>query len=589
MPIEEDQRQGEGLRIVMSVIRRFWPILVLTTVAGTLLGLGWSALQPKMYASTSSGLIVTPKSSSIGEAIAGKTLAEDRAASYSVLANSQRTGERAVKKLTEQGLTNLPPAATLAGMITAEVPANSSEMRLTASASDPAFAQQLANVWVDALAEEAKAIESTSIDGEDPDFQPAVELLPMTKGALPTAPYAPNVEQALMIGAAAGLLLGLVWAAIKHLLDRRVRSVEAIQKVGLSAIGTLPSDPRLSKGRQVLPVTATNSSRADRSNHAYAEALRELRTNLAYMDVDNPPRVVVITSSVPGEGKSSLSANLAVTIAQTGRDVIVVDGDLRRPVIAELFSLPGDAGLTDVLAGQADLEDVLQDFGPIPNLQVLAAGRIPPNPSELLASQSMRNLLDVLSERAFVIIDAPPLLPVTDGAVLAKASDGALIVVKAGKPTIDELAKATENLDRVGANRLGVILNQVPTKGADASRYGYYGKYYSKKETKAKVADNKRSVAVAPQPIFSEFEGQAIPSLQGGTSAGNHAAPQQASRAVGGTDTATDQIQAVHPRQTAKPSSSASRRATHQESANGENFDDILFGGAHVRKPHDKK
>ncbi|APF40480.1 polysaccharide biosynthesis tyrosine autokinase [Neomicrococcus aestuarii] len=506
MPIDEDQRQGEGLRILMAVVRRFWPVLLIATLVGALCGFGWAALQPKMYQSTSSGLIVTPKSSTVGEAIAGNSLAQDRAGSYAVMASSQRTAERAVEKLEKQGVADVPDAGSLISSITAAVLEGSTELRVTASASDPVFAQQLANVWIDALAEEAHDIESTGVDGVDKDFQPAVELMPMTEGTLPTSPYAPNVNQAVLIGAVVGLVLGLIWAAIKHLLDRRVRSVEAIQKVGMSAVGTLPSDPRLSRGRQVLPVVYSAETRTDRSYHAYSEALRELRTNLAYMDVDNPPRVIVVTSSVPGEGKSSLSANLAVTIAHTGQKVIVVDGDLRRPVVSEMFSLPGDAGLTDVLAGQAELDDVLQDFEPVPNLQVLAAGRIPPNPSELLASKTMGKLLEDLSERAFVIIDAPPLLPVTDGAVLAKASDGALIVVKAGKPTIDELAKATENLDRVGANKLGVILNQVPTRGAEASRYGYYGKYYSKKETKAKAAADLQEPSVTDNPPTEQIQ-----------------------------------------------------------------------------------
>ena len=589
MPIEEDQRQGESLRVLMSIVRRFWPVLLIATAVGALLGLGWTVLQPKMYQSTSSGLVVTPKSATVGEAIAGDSLAQSRASSYRVMANSQRTGERAVEKLKAQGVSNVPDASALVGQITADVLPESTEIRVTAHATDPAFAQTLANVWVQALAEEAKSVESTGVNGEDPNFQPAVQLIPMTQGGLPKSPYSPNVNQALLIGGVIGLLAGIIFAAIKHLLDRRVRSVESIQKVGMSAIGTLPADHRLAKGRQVLPVTSSSNTRADRANHAYAEALRELRTNLAYMDVDNPPRVVVITSSVPGEGKSSLSANLAVTIAQTGKEVIVVDGDLRRPVVAEMFSLPGDAGLTDVLAGQAELDDVLQDFAPIPNLQVLAAGRIPPNPSELLASQSMRHLLDQLSERAFVIIDAPPLLPVTDGAVLAKASDGALIVVKAGKPTIDELAKAVENLDRVGAHKLGVILNQVPTKGADASRYGYYGKYYSKKQIEAESAEDQRSAAVKPQPINAEFDGQPLPSVNQPNAKGAHQAPianlaaarpSQSPRGArsGVSEPTTDRIEAVRQRQQSATAEAPART----------DFDDILFGGNRARKPKDQ-
>lgn len=208
----------------------------------------------------------------------------------------------------------------------------------------------------------------------------------------------------------------------------------------------------------------------DHEAHAYSEALRELRTNLTYVDVDSPARIIVVTSAVPVEGKSSMAANLAIAIASTGRQTILIDADLRRPVVTDVFGLPGGAGLTDVLSRHAELEGVLQPYGPVPSLYILGAGRIPPNPSELLGSRAMRSLLEDLGTESLILIDAPPLLPVSDAAVLGSFADGVIVTVKASATSIDEVEKALGNLSKVDAHALGLVLNQVPTKGARAAK-----------------------------------------------------------------------------------------------------------------------
>ena len=185
------------------------------------------------------------------------------------------------------------------------------------------------------------------------------------------------------------------------------------------------------------------------------------------------PPSIVLTSPVPGDGKSTIASNLALTLAASGQAVVLVDGDLRRPTVAKTMGLPGGAGLTDVLAGRAALTEVLQRTTRSADLLVLAAGSIPPNPSEVLGSARMRTLLADLSKHATVIIDAPPLLPVTDGAVLAHQADGALLVVSLGKTTYDVMEKAIDVLTKARGRVLGVVLNKIPLRGVDATSYSH--------------------------------------------------------------------------------------------------------------------
>jgi non-specific protein-tyrosine kinase len=204
-----------------------------------------------------------------------------------------------------------------------------------------------------------------------------------------------------------------------------------------------------------------------------AEAFRTLRTNLQFADVDNPPRLIVVTSALPSEGKTTTACNLALTLALSGSRVILVDGDLRKPMAGTLLGIDSGAGLTNVLAGQHALDDVVvrvqRDL-----LAVLPSGPTPPNPSELLGSQHMATLLQTLAGRYdVVVIDAPPLLPVTDAAVLSTLADGALLVVRNGKTRRDDAERALKALAAVNAKMLGSVLNCAPR----VRRRGGYGGY----------------------------------------------------------------------------------------------------------------
>jgi capsular exopolysaccharide synthesis family protein len=286
---------------------------------------------------------------------------------------------------------------------------------------------------------------------------------------LPRFPVAPNKTRNVTLGALFGIIVGFGAAFIADALDTSVRTAE---DVGLAApdtpiVGTLLLNPGASKG----PLVTTMHP-----NSSQAEAFRQLRTNIQFLDIDHELRSLVVTSPVANEGKSTTSANLAISLAQTGQRVIIVDGDLRRSRVAEYLGLEGAVGLTNVLIGQVTLEEAMQEWSTVP-MKVLASGPVPPNPSELLASQAMLDLVHRLEDLADVVIfDSPPLLPVTDAAVLAAHTNGALLVVRANRTTRPQVTRSLDALNQVGAELIGVVLNFIPDSNIDGYGYGYQSK-----------------------------------------------------------------------------------------------------------------
>lgn len=230
-----------------------------------------------------------------------------------------------------------------------------------------------------------------------------------------------------------------------------------------------------------------------------AEAFRTIRTNLQYVDVDNPPKAVVVTSSMPGEGKSTTACNLAIAIAQGGARVLLLEADLRRPRVAEYLQVDGSRGLTDVLVGRLPLpQSVIRWQRGL--LDLLPAGTIPPNPSELLGSRHMASMVQELRKRYdMIIIDAPPLLPITDAAILSTIVDGAILVARHGVTRRDQLHSAAEALHQVNAPVLGTVLNFVPARKGRAYGYGYgYGYGYEAPKTNQPALPGSNAPALPP-------------------------------------------------------------------------------------------
>ena len=404
---------------------------------------------------------------------------QQRVKSYVKIANSPSVTQPVVARL-GLGMT----ARELASKITADAPANTVLIDIRVRDAGPARARDLANAVATQFAAVVGRLESP-----DPRSPSPVTVTVVRPAELPTSPVAPRPVVNIALGLVVGAAVGIGLAVLREILDTTVKTSEDLQELtGNSALGVIAFDPQAQKA----PLVSQADTRSMR-----LEAFRTLRTNLRFVDVDHPPKVVVLTSSVAGEGKSTTACNLALTLASAGTRVILVEGDLRRPRVADYMGLEGAVGLTDVLIGRAALDDVLQPWDNSP-LSVLASGALPPNPSEMLSSAQMGELIASLRTRAdMVLIDSPPLLPVTDAAVLTRECDGALLVVRQGRTTREQLTRSLEALRSVGARLLGTVLNMAPTGGAHGYGYGYYTGYYSSR------SDRPRLVSVEPPASYA--------------------------------------------------------------------------------------
>lgn len=466
-PAGVERRTRVDMQRVVRILRAYWKAIVALTVAGGLVGLAWSAVQPRVYTADASGYVAAVASDgSTGAALAGDQLALSKVKSFIDMGYWRSVAETAKSEL---GLSETPEA--LVQRVHVSNPVDTVNVRVDATGSTPEAARDLAEAWIRGMTSQVDQLQ-TGRGGES-----AVRLIAGDSARLPTSPSSPNVKLDVAIGALVGALAGIVFALVRRAFDRRVRSASDItDTIAASVVGILPVDKELASGRAVF---SFDDIRDGRGSFAHKEAMRELRTNLQYVDVDRPARVMVVTSPLPGDGKSTTAANLAVSIAATGQAVILVDADLRRPVLGGMFGFSDDVGLSDVLAGRAQIEQVAHQVDENGRLFVVAAGRTPPNPSEMVGSQRMQALARKLAEDLVVVVDSPPTLAVADAAVIASWADGAVLVVTAGRTTDDMLSRAAENIAKTRGHLLGVVLNRAPLRGVDSSYYGgRYGGYY---------------------------------------------------------------------------------------------------------------
>jgi len=454
-------RQGDVLDLLQlwALARRHWLVLLASLLAGLALGAGVSYLQPTLYSATSTGYVVAGNAATVGDAFAGANLAAEKAGTYLPLVESQNVAERVADDL------DLESPAAVSGALEGSID-GTVIFQITATASSPDLARDMADAAIRATSAEAVALETLTPSGRSAGDS-VIRIVPVQAAETPTQPVSPNWNRNLALGMILGGMAGFGFVLLRHIFDRRVRQSADVEEItGSATLAVVPKADEL-----------VNSTSLARNMGAAAEALRQLRTNLRFVRVDDPPRSIVVTSSNAGEGKSTIAAHLASMLAESGQATVLVDADLRRPMQAKLFDVDGTVGLTQVLAGSADLADCLVATQQ-ENLLLLPAGRIPPNPAELVGSGRMQSLIAGLTTSFTVIIDAPPLLPVTDAELLTVASDGALLVVQIGKTRTEQVALATRKLEQVDGTLLGVVMNMVPKKELGSVVYGYgYGSY----------------------------------------------------------------------------------------------------------------
>lgn len=309
----------------------------------------------------------------------------------------------------------------------------------------------------------------------------SVQLLDLA--TVPSFAISPNRRRAITYALAIGLLLGIGLALLLERLDDSVKSPDELRdRLGLPVLGLIPAIniAELSKAEEATPAVGRLATHAD-PRSPVAEAYRSLRTNLAFARANQALANQAISSLVvaspgPGDGKSTTAANLAITFAQQGQRVLLVDADMRRAVLDKTFNVPRTPGLTDCILGTINVADAASATQ-IPNLFVLPSGQFPPNPSELLGSPAMRAVLrDAKEAFDVVMFDSPPLLAVTDAAVLSTMVDGTILVVRTGVTAREAVKRALTQLRNVHARVFGGVLNDVNVRGG--SYYGGYGHYY---------------------------------------------------------------------------------------------------------------
>lgn len=458
------------LTYILTVLRKAWWIVILSAAVSAGMAVVVNSISPVKYEAQSQQFVsMTDQSSSIAKILSGSQFTLQRVKSYTQVATSSQVLDPVIRDL------GLPTtASTLAGRVEVSNPLDTVLIQISVKDGDPKRAADIANAISTQLANVVDMIERPQGGTTAP------VKLSVTQPALPpTAPVSPRKGLNLALGLLVGLALGAGAALLRDQLNTTVKTVNDIQALtGNVPIGRIPLDPTAKS--QPLVTADQNSLRA--------EAFRALRTNLQFAAVDDPPRSIVITSPLPGEGKSTAACNIALTLALNGSRVVLIEADLRMPRVSAYLELDNAAGLTNVLAGQHAVEDVLISYER-GALAVLPSGPIPPNPSELLGSKNMAALLAQLSrDFDYVILDSPPVLPVTDAAVLGAIADGVLLFVRHGKTHRVEVERALQALTAANARLLGTALGFIPRRRKQSS-YGYgYGYGYGPSTTKTSTS-----------------------------------------------------------------------------------------------------
>jgi capsular exopolysaccharide synthesis family protein len=448
---------GDYLRI----FRRFWWVVVLFTALGAGIGYATSLLYTPQYESTARLFVTTQSGTSVGDAYQNNLFSQERVVSYAGLATSQQVAARAVDQL------KVPMSADeLRSKITATPMPKTVLLDITARDTDPAAAQPYANAVADQLVQVASELETSRRGGT-----PAAGAVLVDDANYPTESAGLSLLLRVGLGVAGGLAIGLTLAVLAGVLDPKMRRRERVEAVaGSLALGSLVADRR--RAGELIDLDAGGIA---------VERLRELRTNLQFAKTADGrrPHVIAVTSPTPADGRSTTAADLAATFAETGRSVVLVDGDLLNPSLAQRLPLADDQraraaerGLSTVLVGDHGLGEALIDNVGGDSWAFLPAGPVPSVRRQLWADDSAVGVLDTLrSNFDYVIIDTPALTSCTDGSLAAALGDGAIVLARIAHTKTAALRRALEILRTAHAEVIGAVVTCEPGHRGELSRH----------------------------------------------------------------------------------------------------------------------
>jgi len=433
-----------------DALRRRWLVVIAGLLVGAGAGCGFLATAAPSYRATATAF-VSAAGGAAGTALQGSQYALQQVGSYATVATSASVLQEVAD---ERALGE--SVGDLRGRVVASSPDGTVLVSITATGPTAVDAADLA----DRVAVRFTAVVQ-DLARQDGGGQPTVEVTVVQRAAGAATGSGSSSVLVVAAGLLTGLLAGAAAALLHHLLSGRLeRPQDVVALTGRWPLGVVASRRR--------PAADVAAAAADAT---WTEGFRTVRDALELDDPDRPPRVLLVTSAVQGEGKSTASCHLALALAAAGHRVLLVDADLRRPAVAQRLGLEPSVGLVDVLAGKLALEDALQP-ALHPGLSVLAAGRTPPDPGALVGSRQMRSLLERARDvHDVVVVDAPPVLPVTDACVLLGAVDGAVLVVRARRTRRAELAEAVERLGQSPGRVLGTVLSFAHRRDVPHARF----------------------------------------------------------------------------------------------------------------------
>lgn len=434
-------------------IWRSWVVVLALTIVGGAIAYVLSSSSPDTYRSSAAVLLTSDRGTTTSELVQGSNYVEGLVSSYVILATSEIVLQPVIDEL---DLDTTPQA--LAPTISASAPLNSSIIDIRATSRSPSLARDIA----DEVTRSLTRVVTEEVSPTTPDGSPTIRLTTIESANLPKYPISPNTRMDTILGLVGGFAAGIVFAVVRALAWRTVHNRDDVAQItSAPVIGEL-----VEARRDVSPIAEIlNDPRS-----IDAESFRSFAANLSFLNVGERLRSFVITSASPSETKSSTVAALGLSLAETGVKVLLVDADLRHPSLAEITQLEGSVGLTNVLIGETTLDEAAQRWTS-PNLSVLAAGSVAPNPSQLIASNAMAQFIDdAIARFDIVIVDSAPLLSVTDAKWLGNLTDGAIVVTRFNRTSVRQLSRLMDAVEAAKVPLRGIVIARMPRRVR--TRYG---------------------------------------------------------------------------------------------------------------------